>query len=67
MTARSTTWAIPDRPPNVRIVSVNGQLVANRARWGISYCVVFDDVGGLSMLFPLNFNDIERCRGTLVI
>ncbi|GLS29916.1 penicillin-binding protein 1A [Mesorhizobium albiziae] len=26
----ATTWAIPDRPPNVKIVSVDGQLVANR-------------------------------------
>src|SRR5690606_16649203 len=30
----ATTWAIPDRPPNVRIVSVNGQLVANRGMTG---------------------------------
>jgi penicillin-binding protein 1A len=30
----ATTWAIPDRPPNVRIVSVSGQLVANRGMTG---------------------------------
>ena len=30
----ATTWAIPDRPPNVRIVAVNGQLVANRGMTG---------------------------------
>ena len=30
----ATTWAIPDRPPNVRLVSVNGQLVANRGMTG---------------------------------
>src|SRR5690606_40837457 len=30
----ATTWAVPDRPPNVRIVSVNGQLVANRGMTG---------------------------------
>src|SRR5690606_27161531 len=23
----ATTWAIPDRPPNVRIIAVNGQLL----------------------------------------
>ena len=30
----ATTWAIPDRPPNVRIVSVDGQLIANRGMMG---------------------------------
>jgi penicillin-binding protein 1A len=30
----AATWAVPDRPPNVRIVSVNGQLVANRGMTG---------------------------------
>ena len=30
----ASTWAIPDRPPNVRIVSVNGQLMANRGVTG---------------------------------
>ena len=30
----ATTWAIPDRPPNVRIVSADGQLVANRGLTG---------------------------------
>jgi penicillin-binding protein 1A len=30
----ATTWAIPDRPPNVKIVSVDGQLVANRGITG---------------------------------
>ncbi|MGD9915480.1 MAG: transglycosylase domain-containing protein, partial [Rhizobiaceae bacterium] len=30
----STTWAIPDRPPNVKIMSVDGQLVANRGMTG---------------------------------
>ncbi len=30
----ATTWAIPDRPPNVKIVSVDGQLVANRGMTG---------------------------------
>lgn len=29
-----TTWEIPDRPPNVRIVSVDGTLVANRGMTG---------------------------------
>jgi penicillin-binding protein 1A len=29
-----TTWEIPDRPPNVRIVSVDGSLVANRGMTG---------------------------------
>src|SRR3954469_21422136 len=27
-------WAVPDRPPNVKIVSVDGQLVANRGMTG---------------------------------
>src|SRR5262245_33048002 len=30
----ATTWAIPDRPPNVKIVSVDGQLIANRGTTG---------------------------------
>ena len=30
----ATTWAIPDRPPNVKIVSADGQLVANRGITG---------------------------------
>lgn len=30
----ATTWAIPDRPPNVKIVSVNGSLIANRGMTG---------------------------------
>ena len=30
----STTWAIPDRPPNVKIVSVDGKLLANRGMTG---------------------------------
>ncbi len=29
-----TTWAVPDRPPNVKIVSVDGKLVANRGMTG---------------------------------
>ena len=29
-----TTWSIPDRPPNVRIVSADGRLVANRGMSG---------------------------------
>ncbi|WP_018688857.1 transglycosylase domain-containing protein [Ahrensia kielensis] len=30
----ASTWEIPDRPPNVKIVSVNGKLVANRGTTG---------------------------------
>lgn len=30
----ATTWAIPDRPPNVKIVSVDGSLIANRGMTG---------------------------------
>ncbi|QPC86222.1 PBP1A family penicillin-binding protein [Mesorhizobium sp. NBSH29] len=30
----TTEWTIPDRPPNVKIVSVDGQLVANRGTTG---------------------------------
>ena len=30
----ATTWEIPDRPPNVKIVAVNGSLVANRGATG---------------------------------
>jgi len=29
-----TTWAIPDRPPNVKIVAVDGTLIANRGMTG---------------------------------
>jgi penicillin-binding protein 1A len=28
------TWAMPDRPPNIKIVDVNGQLLANRGSTG---------------------------------
>ncbi|GGA88597.1 penicillin-binding protein [Brucella endophytica] len=30
----TTAWAIPDRPPNVKIVDVNGNLIANRGTTG---------------------------------
>ena len=30
----ATTWAIPDRPPNVKIVSADGKLIANRGMTG---------------------------------
>ena len=30
----ASTWSIPDRPPNVRIVSVRGDLLANRGATG---------------------------------
>lgn len=30
----ATTWAIPDRPPNVKIVAVDGTLIANRGATG---------------------------------
>ena len=30
----ATSWAIPDRPPNVKIVDVNGKLIANRGMTG---------------------------------
>ncbi|QND51542.1 penicillin-binding protein [Phyllobacterium sp. 628] len=31
---QTTTWTIPDRPPNVKIVSVEGDLIANRGATG---------------------------------
>ena len=31
---QTTTWTIPDRPPNVKIVSVDGDLIANRGATG---------------------------------
>ncbi|EJN00556.1 transglycosylase domain-containing protein [Phyllobacterium sp. YR531] len=31
---QTTTWAIPDRAPNVKIVSVEGELIANRGASG---------------------------------
>ncbi|MFC6491206.1 transglycosylase domain-containing protein, partial [Nitratireductor sp. GCM10026969] len=30
----ATTWSIPNRPPNVKIVSVDGKLIANRGMTG---------------------------------
>jgi penicillin-binding protein 1A len=30
----AVTWAIPDRPPNVKIVAVDGSLIANRGATG---------------------------------
>ena len=31
---QSSSWAVPERPPNVKILSVNGKLVANRGVTG---------------------------------
>lgn len=31
---RITSWTVPDRPPNVRIVSADGELIANRGDTG---------------------------------
>lgn len=28
------TWAVPDRPPNIRILAANGQLISNRGKTG---------------------------------
>lgn len=30
----ATTWSIPDRPPNVKILAVNGDIIANRGATG---------------------------------
>src|SRR5690606_4991613 len=30
----SDTWAVPDRPPNIRILSASGQLISNRGKTG---------------------------------
>ncbi|RYE88342.1 MAG: hypothetical protein EOP19_01690, partial [Hyphomicrobiales bacterium] len=30
----SNTWAIPERPANIRIVAANGQLISNRGKTG---------------------------------
>ena len=30
----ATSWAIPDRPPNVKILAVNGDIIANRGTTG---------------------------------
>lgn len=30
----ATTWAVPDRPPNVKIIGVGGKLIANRGSTG---------------------------------
>lgn len=30
----SDTWAVPDRPANIRILSANGQLISNRGKTG---------------------------------
>ncbi|NRP72217.1 Penicillin-binding protein 2D [Ensifer psoraleae] len=30
----ATSWSIPDRPPNVKILSVNGDIIANRGATG---------------------------------
>ena len=30
----ATTWVIPDRPPNVKILAVNGDIIANRGTTG---------------------------------
>jgi penicillin-binding protein 1A len=30
----ATTWSVPDRPPNVKIVAVDGELLANRGMTG---------------------------------
>ena len=41
----ASTWSIPDRPPNVRIVSVDGRLLANRGATG-------GEAVGLSQMSP---------------
>ncbi len=30
----SNTWAVPDRPPNIRILAANNQLISNRGQMG---------------------------------
>ena len=30
----SNTWAVPERPPNIRILAANGQLISNRGQTG---------------------------------
>jgi penicillin-binding protein 1A len=30
----SNTWAVPERPPNIRILASNGQLISNRGKTG---------------------------------
>ena len=30
----SETWAVPDRPPNIRVLAANGQLISNRGKTG---------------------------------
>ncbi len=30
----SNTWAVPDRPPNIRILAADGQLISNRGKTG---------------------------------
>ena len=30
----SDTWAVPDRPPNIRILAADGQLISNRGKTG---------------------------------
>jgi penicillin-binding protein 1A len=30
----SETWAVPDRPPNIRVLAANGQLLSNRGKTG---------------------------------
>ena len=30
----SNTWAVPDRPANIRILAANGQLISNRGKTG---------------------------------
>ena len=54
----ASTWAIPDRPPNVKIVSVSGKLVANRGATGGEAL----HIGGMSPYIPQAVMAIEDRR-----
>ena len=54
----SSVWAIPDRPPNVRIVAVDGELIANRGVTGGAAMSVSD----MSPYIPMAVIAIEDHR-----
>lgn len=55
---RTQVWAIPDRPPNVKIVSVDGALIANRGVTGGSRLSLSE----MSAYIPLAVTAIEDRR-----
>ena len=58
MLPQTNIWAIPDRPPNARIVAVNGEMIANRGVTGGAAM----SLGDMSPYIPMAVIAIEDRR-----